>query len=908
MKLTGLSISSFGRFRNREVTDLSEGIVVVFGPNEAGKSTLCALLQTLLYGFRPVSGFPYRSWHAEPGVEVRGNLRLSSGEEVSVWRRLASSPQGQLSRNGNCEDLANRCLPFLEHVNRELFAALYGLTQENARSLGSSQQQEIEDRLLGGLGPEVLRPARQVAARLESRAAKLWRPDNRGKPEFKTLRESLRQARQKRRQALERDGELRHRASRLEEVNGRIDALEEELLRTTSLLRKADTLLPIKQRLDQIEEWKRAVFDLEAVGSLPESAESAYASRCKDLEACRSRLEDLRREQRRQQERAAALTDEDLLLMESREELHAWYRSLALHEQEGRRLRDLVDGLFAQRKQLWAKARRIASPPFKEAWLRHLQQLPILELQSFVRRYLDLESRIERRASPENLSALLPLRPPIPGWAALVMLGLGAGLAAAGMLLQTMPLVAGGGLLALSGSLAGLFSLLWKRQLARLRSRQEAPAGTDAAEGNGLSEERDRLLQEIAALLFGLEIHPELLERPDDALCRSIAELQDLLSRILAEKRHLARRRSLWQQEEEQLQGLLGRFGEDRGSSGSLPRLMARLQAAEQRFEQSRQARERLLDLEQEIKTAQTEQERAEQALDELVRALSRATGRPPENGPEAAREGGRLQGLVRRIRELEERLEAEQPELPEQRREIERIESSSHEAWMFDIEEVERARQSKERILEELQRLKEERAGLQRDLDHMPPVSIGEIDGEIHSLQERMRQACTERDRLLLLSNILRSAERSFRERHQPDVLKRSGEYISCITQGRYNGLGLFQAASGEESLHIRDRDGVYHPMEPPLSTGTLDQIYLAFRLAVIDHLDAGREPLPLFLDEILINWDDTRLERGLELLRRIAAARQVFLCTCRESIASAVGSLPGASLLRLPSDEEAR
>jgi uncharacterized protein YhaN len=429
-----------------------------------------------------------------------------------------------------------------------------------------------------------------------------------------------------------------------------------------------------------------------------------------------------------------------------------------------------------------------------------------------------------------------------------------------------------------------------------------------AQKESGATEERDRLLQEITSLLFGLQIHPELLERPDEELCRAIAELQDLLSRILAEKRHVARRRRRWQQEEAQLQALLGRFGEDRGKGGSLPRLLARLQEAEARFEQSRQARQRLCELEQEIAAAKAEEKRAEQALDELVRSLARATGLSAEDGAKAAREGARLQELLRRIRELEEKLELEHPELPEQRREIERIEASAPEAWMFEIEEVERARQSKERLLEELQKLKEERAGLQRDLDQMPPVSIGEIDGEIRLLQERMREVCTERDRLVLLGNVLRSAERRFRERHEPDVLKRSGEYIRCITEGRYDGLGLFQDASGQESLHIRDRDGVYHPMEPPLSAGTLDQIYLAFRLAAIDHLDAGREPLPLFLDEVLINWDDVRFERGLELLRHTGSTRQVFLCTCRESMAAALGRLPGASLVTLSKADAAR
>ena len=68
------------------------------------------------------------------------------------------------------------------------------------------------------------------------------------------------------------------------------------------------------------------------------------------------------------------------------------------------------------------------------------------------------------------------------------------------------------------------------------------------------------------------------------------------------------------------------------------------------------------------------------------------------------------------------------------------------------------------------------------------------------------------------------------------------------------------------------------------PLSRGTLEQIYLALRLALIDHLDKDREGLPLFLDEALINWDGIRLKNGLELLKQIAQNRQIFLFTCHE------------------------
>ncbi len=65
-------------------------------------------------------------------------------------------------------------------------------------------------------------------------------------------------------------------------------------------------------------------------------------------------------------------------------------------------------------------------------------------------------------------------------------------------------------------------------------------------------------------------------------------------------------------------------------------------------------------------------------------------------------------------------------------------------------------------------------------------------------------------------------------------------------------------------------------------LSTGATEQLYVAIRLSIMDHLDEGRERLPVFIDEIFVNWDAERRGRGLEALRELSEIRQVFMMTC--------------------------
>ena len=51
MRLEELYLDGFGRFHEQTIGPLSQHITVIYGPNEAGKSTLLAFIRALLFGF-----------------------------------------------------------------------------------------------------------------------------------------------------------------------------------------------------------------------------------------------------------------------------------------------------------------------------------------------------------------------------------------------------------------------------------------------------------------------------------------------------------------------------------------------------------------------------------------------------------------------------------------------------------------------------------------------------------------------------------------------------------------------------------------------------------------------------------------------------------------------------------------
>ena len=90
MRIERVHVRAFGRLNNFDSgADVLPGIVVVLGPNEAGKSTLFHFLTTMLYGFHPASreGNPYLPWNGE---DACGSARLRLDGE-GVCRGRASS-------------------------------------------------------------------------------------------------------------------------------------------------------------------------------------------------------------------------------------------------------------------------------------------------------------------------------------------------------------------------------------------------------------------------------------------------------------------------------------------------------------------------------------------------------------------------------------------------------------------------------------------------------------------------------------------------------------------------------------------------------------------------------------------------------------------------------------------------
>jgi uncharacterized protein YhaN len=150
-------------------------------------------------------------------------------------------------------------------------------------------------------------------------------------------------------------------------------------------------------------------------------------------------------------------------------------------------------------------------------------------------------------------------------------------------------------------------------------------------------------------------------------------------------------------------------------------------------------------------------------------------------------------------------------------------------------------------------------------------------------------------------VANILREADARWRDRCQPPVLRAASEYLRGITDGAWDRLHAEPHDGGSRLFATMQPSGRQVAVASPLSRALRRQIHLALRLAIAEQLDKD-EPLPLVLDDVLIDWDAARSGRGVGVLAGIAERRQVILITGNSELAESLRGQAGAHVLALP------
>jgi hypothetical protein len=180
-----------------------------------------------------------------------------------------------------------------------------------------------------------------------------------------------------------------------------------------------------------------------------------------------------------------------------------------------------------------------------------------------------------------------------------------------------------------------------------------------------------------------------------------------------------------------------------------------------------------------------------------------------------------------------------------------------------------------------------------------------------VPTAEEALAAASAELERVRRLSGtlsrtyeFLRGAQERVHRDIAPVLEQTLRAWLPRVTAGRYT-----DASVDPELLvvKVKDPDGKFREAEL-LSQGTLEQIYLLLRMALVAHLTKPGETSPLLFDDVTVQTDSARTVSILDLLHEISRERQVIVFSQEEDVRRwAEKSLNPEHDLLVPLDPEA-
>jgi uncharacterized protein YhaN len=206
------------------------------------------------------------------------------------------------------------------------------------------------------------------------------------------------------------------------------------------------------------------------------------------------------------------------------------------------------------------------------------------------------------------------------------------------------------------------------------------------------------------------------------------------------------------------------------------------------------------------------------------------------------------------------------------------------------EIEEVELTLQD---LFEQLGTVKQELKTLEADR------SSSRTRQELALVEQELAESLTRWSAASLVGEAVEDVGERFEKLNQPEMLAAAVPFLKRLTCGKYHRLW---APLGRRHIYVEDDQGHSFPAEM-LSGGTREQLFLSIRLAMVRAFSRQGLELPMILDDVTVNFDETRAQAAAEtLVDFVRDGQQLIVFTSHQFFATMFQSY-GIEPVYLPS-----
>jgi len=885
MKLRSLSVNQFKKFTSPTRLDgIEDGLNVVVGPNELGKSTLLDALRAALFGkynskAQPITALQNDRNQAGPVVELAfelddGVYRITKRFVKKSYARL-SCPDGRTLEGDAAEDALRNLLGFDEPGKTGAKAETLGMWNvlwvqqgqsfgaldlpESARSnLHNALESEVGT-VLGG------RRGRAMPQAIEKQLGELVTSNGKPRGAYKDLIETT--------SALQSELEgLRTRRLGLSTTLDKLEAVQETLTPLSvgerdqadqqelenarerhNLLAELEALIGAaasdfelkKHNFERAEEAQTERSGLrETITSQQEAVETA-GKRLDEVheqeKEARSQLNTLRGEVREAEE---AVTKTDEVVSAQRRILSAVERQARISELEGR----CAKAQSAEKRQHEAQ-QSAATILVTEGLIDDIRNAA-RGLETIDNRLSAAATRIIFELVPQGSSGIEVDGQP-----------LAIGQPSLQAVEPTVIAIADRGRIIIEPAIKDRDTLLNQQREEKARLKDALQAGGAKTLNNAEDQyaKREKLLQGAELARQEADLHAPTMDDHDagaQALSAHIEGLRQILTREIAELG---------------IEELPARQEADTA-----------LRVAQEQADEARRTvdttraslsgpEDTLSQLQTELATVKARYETGKERLDNVRTQLADAEAECADNQLRANIDAARTALSGQEVTVANLRAQRTDETLPQLQARISRLDKAIAD------------RRDKRGTL------KEKIAGLRSLVEALEGAGLDEAiqqkAGELELREEERTRSEREVRVLNLLLSTLRAAEQDAKERYLSPVLRRVRPYLQLLFPGadikideNFRIVGVVREAGYEEEFHH-------------LSMGTQEQIAVLIRLAFAEMLVEQGHPATVVLDDALVFSDDRRMRRMFDILNMAAQNVQVIILTCREQLFEKLG-----------------
>ncbi len=872
MYLTQLHIDGFGTFTDYGVTDLQPGVNILYGANEAGKSTLLKFIRFTLFGYPRLVEQRLAPLHGG-GHGGRVNARLSDGT-TAIFERSAGYPGDiQLHADDTIGDRADDWFRLLGHASADLFENVYAITLDELVGLESLNRSGVEDKIFSvGLGLKNI-SINDIEQQLTTQMEAIYKP--RGSKQQAIVR--LREIEENRREIKAIQLHLpqyRQLTREIEQHQQMLKKMEAEL---TALQSRHDTLGNYQKSYESFVLLRDLDRELAALPEWREYPENGL-SRMEQLEAEETRL------------RRQATDLKDALAAIEADDIDAYNEALAAREEPVERL-----SLNLEKYKTWAeeyREDRLALEELNQSIERRLAAINaewtednILtftdavihedRLKAFQHRLETLQQNQDRLQT--EISLLKARRSPIHAQNACVVFGSALVIGASTLIL--FKIFAWGTVL----MIIGLILLAGRKVVVMddpLREASQASAWLEAEKAMALKEFQQYIETELG-------LPPEMSPEAAREALKLIGQISRDIDARDRYQRRVAEKKAFIRAFENDLDDLAP-FLSDNIAETDKTLLAARIVrehknalALKNKAEQKRNEEERLRET-----LGKTEQARL-RVETEINRLLTTIQATNREDFKKKYRQNCRADDLKQQRRQTLRTIE-----------QIVGVHDRQNAIACLTAMEKPVLETSLRQSENRLQTLRSERDELNRKIsadmtrrDQLRTSShLGEAMTRLAIARENLNRCQREWLAAKIAGHVLEQVKSQYEQKKQPAVIRHSSNFFRRITGDRYRRI---QVSLEDGQVLVFDATGASRRIDQ-LSRGTREQLLISIRLGFIEEYEKRTEALPLILDEILVNFDLERAERTAAILHEFSAGRQTLLFTCHPETKSLFGKLP--------------